>query len=110
MSAWDVIEAVQGMMTNLRSVPIFLSGTPEYLGNLSDVNVIAAEAEITTAKTFLQYKFGSEKTYLHEIIAILHGYEEALPYSYQSAAAALNTLVKQVAELAEGRYLHFDGQ
>ncbi|KRZ80859.1 hypothetical protein T10_2114 [Trichinella papuae] len=63
--------------------------TLKYLGDLSDVNVLAAEAEITTAKIFLQNKFGSEKAHLVEIIAILHGYKEAFPNSYQLVAAAL---------------------
>ncbi|KRZ07306.1 hypothetical protein T11_9061 [Trichinella zimbabwensis] len=53
------------------------------------VNVSAAEAEITTAKTFLQNKFGSEKAHLDEIIAILHGYKDAFPNAYRLAAAAL---------------------
>ncbi|KRY90517.1 hypothetical protein T4D_5287 [Trichinella pseudospiralis] len=54
-----------------------------------DVNVFAAEAEITTAKNFLQNKFGSEKAHLDVIIAILHGYKDAFPKSYRLAAAAL---------------------
>ncbi|KRZ65602.1 Zinc finger MYM-type protein 1 [Trichinella papuae] len=48
-----------------------------------------AEAEITTAKTFLQNKFGSEKAHLDEIIAILYGYKDAFPNAYRLAAAAL---------------------
>ncbi|KRZ19448.1 hypothetical protein T11_9816 [Trichinella zimbabwensis] len=63
--------------------------TLKYLGDLSDVNVLAAEAEITTAKIFLQNKFGSEKAHLVEIIAILHGYKEAFPNSYQLVAVVL---------------------
>ncbi|KRZ67822.1 hypothetical protein T10_9084 [Trichinella papuae] len=82
----DLIKSI----SSLQNGPNFFDlETLKYLGDLSDVNVSAAEAEITTAKTFLQNKFGSEKAHLDEIIAILYGYKDAFPNAYRLAAAAL---------------------
>ncbi|KRY59328.1 Carboxypeptidase B [Trichinella britovi] len=48
--------------------------TLKYLADLSEVNILAAEAKITTTKTFHENEFDSEKAQLDEIIAIFYGH------------------------------------
>ncbi|KRZ26607.1 hypothetical protein T4B_9762 [Trichinella pseudospiralis] len=63
---------------------LYYEAMATYLGDLSDVNVSAAEAEITIAKTFLQDKFGSEKTHLETM--------KSLPFFTATCEASFSTI------------------
>ncbi|KRX80038.1 Carboxypeptidase B [Trichinella sp. T6] len=67
----DLIKSISSVQ---RGPNFFDLETLKYLADLSEVNILAAEAKITTTKTFHKNEFDSEKAQLDEIIAIFHGH------------------------------------
>ncbi|KRZ52418.1 Carboxypeptidase B [Trichinella nativa] len=67
----DLIKSISSVQ---RGPNFFYLETLKYLADLSEVNILAAEAKITTTKTFHKNEFDSEKAQLDEIIAIFHGH------------------------------------
>ncbi|KRY11619.1 Carboxypeptidase B [Trichinella patagoniensis] len=66
----DLIKSISSSVQ--RGPNCFDLETLKYLADPSEVNILAAEAKITTTKTFHENEFDSEKAQLDEIIAIFH--------------------------------------